>query len=194
MILYHGTQNGQLKELITNYKSNRDGDNVPIYLTDSYECAFMYGASTFRSYSLNKDKDILVLNEKAPEGFKKLYQGHGCYIFKINIEIPRQVENHPLGSHVFSYDKNITLNKDDCEYIEDCYEKLLQLEKDGKIILNRWENYTEEEKKQVKGKFLKLVKPILQESKEKFPEDYKIFISFYPELETCSSSNEKGDL
>ena len=182
MILYHGTQNGELKELRTDFKSGRVNDTAKIYLTDSYEAAFLYAACTIRAYSFDKNNDVLCFYENAPDGFKKMYKGHGCYIFKIEIDNPEPVDNHPLGNHVFSCDKNIKLEKNNCEYIPDCYEKLLQLEKDGKIKLYRWEDKSEDEKRKVKENFIKRFLPGMKESKEKYSEDYKVLTSFYPEL------------
>lgn len=188
MILYHGTQDENLKELRTDFKITRSGDSVPIYLTDSYEIAFLYAGCTVRTYSYDKDKDVLWFIEQAPDAFKKMYKGHGCYIYKIEIDNPKLVENHTLSGHVYSHDKNIKLDKKNCEHIVDCYEKLLQLESAGRVKLYRWEDRSEEEKKESKEKFIKQFKPLMD--KEKYPQDYKILTAFYPELAVDDESIE----
>ncbi len=190
MILFHGTQNGELKELRTNFKSGRKGDTAKIYLTDSYEVAFLYAASTLRSYSYDKDNDILWFREVAPDSFKKMYKGHGCYIFKIEINNPEPVDKHPIDKHIYSYDKNIKLKDKEC--ISDCYEKLLQLEKDGKIKLYRWEDRSEEDKEKDKEKFIKQFLPYMKEYKEKYPQDYEILTSFYSELAVDDKDESEG--
>ncbi len=192
MILYHGTQNRELKELRTDFKSGRKGDTAKIYLTDNYEVAFLYATNTLRFYSYDKDNDILWFREVAPDSFKKMYKGHGCYIFKTEIDNPEPVDNHPIGKHIYSYDKNIKLDKKDREYISDCYEKLLQLEKDGKIKLYRWEDRSEEDKEKDKEKFIKQFLPYMKETKEKYPLDYKMLTSFYSEL-AVDDNNESED-
>lgn len=191
MILYHGTQNGELKELRLDFNSGRKDDTAKIYLTDSYEAAFLYAACTVRCYRFDKDNDVLCFLEYAPDGFKKMYKGHGCYIFKIEIDNPEKVENHPIAGHVYSHDKNIKLDKKNREHIPDCYEKLLQLEKDGKIKLFRWEDRSEENKRMVKENFIKRYLPTMRESKEKYPQDYKVLTAFYPELAVDEKTENK---
>ena len=71
MKLYHGSQNGNLKELTTNFKTARENEEGKVFLTDSYACAFMYGACSSRFYGYDKENDVLVIQEKAPNGLKK---------------------------------------------------------------------------------------------------------------------------
>ena len=189
MILYHGTQDKNLKKLVINHNTGRCGDTENIYLTDSYACAFMYAASTLRAFQFDKQTDTLCVMEKAPNAFEKMYKGHGCLIFKIEIENPKKVE-HPTG-HVFSYNKDIVLDKENCDVIDDCYEKLLELEKEGKVKLQRWTDYTKEEQENVKNNFISRFKPYMEDEKKRFPEEYKLLVSFYPELKVEEKEDKK---
>ncbi len=180
MILYHGTQDSNLKELRTDFHSGRKNDSENIYLTDSFACAFMYAGCVLRCFEYDKKNDVLWLLEKAPNAFEKMYKGHSCYIYSINVEDAVKV-NH-ITNHVYVCKHNIFLDKNNCEYIPDCYEKLLQLEKDGILKLQRWNNWSKEQQHNIKEKFIKQFTPYMEENKKSFPESYKILVNLYPEL------------
>ena len=180
MRLYHGTQNGNLTELRADFKSGRKDDPGVIFLTDSYACAFLYASSVLRCFAVKKDGTLCFV-EKAPNAFEKMYKGHGCFIFSVEVENPKKIEH--ITGHVYVCDHNIKLDKKKCEHIPDCYEKLLELERSGAICLQRWENYTDEQKERVKENFIKTIAPTMKENKLNFPETYKILVELYPELE-----------
>ena len=87
-----------------------------------------------------------------------------------------------LTEHVYVYDKDIELDPNKREWIEDCYQKLLELEKQGVIGLLRWDDMTKEEQDRRKEHNIQGYKPYMKIEKEKFPEEYKLLVSFYPEL------------
>ena len=181
MKLYHGSQNGNLKELKTNFKTARENEEGKVFLTDSYACAFMYGACSSRFYSYDKENDVLVIQEKAPNGLKKMYSGHGCFIYSVDVKNAEKYENHPIKNHVYIVKENVKL--DNKERIEDCYQKLLELEKEKALKIVRWEDLSEEEQKRCKNNFINNFKPYMKIEKQKFPEEYKLLVSLYKELE-----------
>lgn len=189
MILYHGTQDKNLKKLTVKHNTGRENDTENIYLTDSYACAFMYAASTLRAFQFDKQTDTLCVMEKAPNAFEKMYKGHGCLIFKMEIENPKKVE-HPTG-HVYSCDQDVVLDNVNCDIIADCYEKLLELEREGKVKLVRWNDYTKEEQEKVKNNFINRFKPYMEDEKKRFPEEYKLLVSFYKELEVIEKEEKR---
>ena len=188
MRLYHGTQNGNLTELRADFKSGRKDDPGVIFLTDSYACAFLYASSVLRCFAVKKDGTLCFV-EKAPNAFEKMYKGHGCLIFKMEIENPKKVE-HPTG-HVYSCDQDVVLDNENCDIIADCYEKLLELEREGKVKLVRWNDYTKEEQEKVKNNFINRFKPYMEDEKKRFPEEYKLLVSFYKELEVIEKEEKK---
>lgn len=178
MKFYHGTQNGELKKLLASRKSTREKDEGNVYLTDDYGCAFMYAACSIRSFFVSNGK--LCLREVAPDAFKKMYSGHGCYIFTIEVDGARKVKH--ITDHVYVYDKDIELDPNKREWVEDCYQKMLELEKQGVIGVLRWDDMTKEEQDRRKEHNIQGYKPYMKIEKEKFPEEYKLLVSFYPEL------------
>lgn len=178
MIFYHGTQDLKLRKLLVNKKSTREGDQGNIFLTTDYACAFMYAAAPIRSFTYRNGK--LCLFENGKDYLKKLYEGHDCYIFTIELEGAKQID-HPTGK-VFIYDKDIELDVEKREHILDAYEKMLELEKQGMLEVKRWEDYTDEQKQNIRKKFIDDYTPYMEDLKNRFPDQYDFFVYFYPEL------------
>lgn len=187
MIFYHGTQDPKLRKLLVNRKSTRKGDEGNIFLTTDYACAFMYAAAPIRSFVYRGGK--LYLREKGKGYLKKLYEGHDCYIFTIELEGAKQVD-HSTGK-VFIYDKDIELDVEKREYIPDAYEKMLELEKQGILGVERWEDYADEQKQKIRKNLIDGYTPYMEDMKNKFPDQYDFLVYFYPELKVEDKKNKK---
>ena len=185
MIFYHGTKDPKLRKLLVGKKSTREGDQGNIFLTTDYACAFMYAAAPIRSFAYRNGK--LYLFERGEGYLKKLYEGHDCYIFTIEVEGAKQVD-HPTGK-VYVYDKDIELDVGKREYVPDAYEKMLELEAQGKLGVERWEDYTDEQKQNIRKKFIDDYTPYMEDFKNRFPDQYDFFIYFYPELKIDNKKN-----
>lgn len=181
MQLYHGSRNGDLNELTVDFKTNRKNEEGKVFLTDSYACAVMYGSCSLRFYCYIEEKDVLVIQEKAPNGLRKMYSGHGCYIYSVDVENAEKYQNHPIKNHIYTVNENVKLENK--EIVEDCYQKLLELEKEKALKIVRWEDLNEEEQKRCKSNFINKFKPHMKLEKQKFPEEYKLLVSLYRELE-----------
>ena len=185
MIFYHGTQDPKLRKLLVNKKSTRKDDQGNIFLTTDYACAFMYAAAPIRSFVYRDGK--LYLREHGKDFLKKLYEGHDCYIFTIELEGAKQVD-HSTGK-VFIYDKDIELDVEKREYIPDAYEKMLELEKQGILGVERWEDYSDEQKQKIRKNLIDGYTPYMEDMKNRFPDQYDFFVYFYPELKIDNKKN-----
>lgn len=174
MKFYHGTRNGDLKELNLEHYSGK------IYLTDSYGMALLYAASPFRLWRYDKEKDKVVFRELRHDTFKILYKGKKCYIFECECDDYVKDESNQ-SNHTYISTKPIKLGKR--EVIEDAYQKMLELEKKGEIILERWEDYSPEIQRQYRERFFSVYTEEVMRKEKNFPESYQAIISLFPELE-----------
>ncbi len=169
-----------------NKKSTRKDDQGNIFLTTDYACAFMYAAAPIRFFVYRGGK--LYLREHDKDYLKKLYEGHDCYIFTIELEGAKQVD-HSTGK-VFIYDKDIELDVEKREYIPDAYEKMLELEKQGILGVERWEDYPDEQKQKIRKNLIDGYTPYMEDMKNKFPDQYDFLVYFYPELKVEDKINK----
>ena len=174
MIFYHGTQNKDLKELTLEHSSGK------IYLTDSFEFAFMYAACPLRFWGYDKANDKLILREVVKDCFKKQFSGVKCYVFSCEIDDFEKVNSR--SNHTFLSHKIVKLNPD-CEVIEDAYEKLMELFHAGRIELRFWKDYSKDEKTKVFGQFVDGFRPHLKESRENFPKEFAMLVKLNPNFE-----------
>lgn len=174
MKFYHGSNNPNLKELTTEHYMGK------LYLTDSYPMAIMYGGCPLRNWSYNKEKDLLILNEVNENAFEIMYKGKSFYVYTCEVDDALKDETN-ISNHTYIVKHNVKLNKEK-EVILDAYEKILELEKEGKIKLNRWEDYSEEKKMTIKNNTINHWKPHMQNEFEHFPYEYELLIEMFPEL------------
>ena len=173
MKFYHGTRDGNLKELTLNHWSGK------IFLTTDYGTAFLYGASPMRCYGFNKKTGKVIICERAKDGFKTMYSGKKCYIFSCEADDIEKIDQLPMNS-IYVSNKPVTLGER--EEISDCYEKLLELGRQGAIELDLWDNHSPEEQARIKEQFFKDMQPQMADNKKRFREVYDVCVSLYPEL------------
>ena len=174
MKFYHGSNNANLKELTTDHYMGK------LYLTDSYSMAIMYGGCPLRNWNYNKEKDLLILNEVNEKAFEIMYKGKTCYIYTCEVRDAIKDETN-ISNHTYIVNHNVKLNEEK-EIIIDAYEKILELEKEGKVKLNRWEDYSDEEKNIKKERTINHWKPHMQNEYNNFPYEYELLTKIFPEL------------
>lgn len=179
MKFYHGTQNKDLKKLVINHNKSENLQGE-IYLTSSYAMSLMYAGCPVRLFRWDKEKNKLIIRECCKDGLKIMYKGVKCYIFTCSAPKAKKVEKHHSG-HVYVSSEEVILDENP-EVITDVYEKLLELEKNDEIILDRWESKTKDEQKKEYEGAIKTFKPAIEIEKREFPFEYELLIKMFPEL------------
>ena len=68
------------------------------------------------------------------------------------------------------------------EVIPDAYNKIIELEKQNKLIIRRWNTLTEEQQKREKENIIKTFKPVMEDEFNRFPEEYELLTTLFKEL------------
>ena len=171
MKYYHGSKNGELKQL-TLEKSN-DGY---IYLTSNYAAAVFYGGAPIRFWSWNKQKQIFIVREMCRGGLKKLYKGVSCWLY-LTENVGEFENDYYMGCPSIKMKHSVDLPEK--EFVPDVYKKFLELEKQGQLEIFWWKQHT----KQQKEKAVENVKFLISKTDpQKYPDDWKALQSIYPKL------------
>lgn len=181
MKVYHGSKNGKLKKLKTSHA--KAGSKGVVYLAEDYAFAVFYGGCPIR-YWHTDEMGKLIVREQCKNGLEIMYKNQPCYVYVVDDaelgEYEIEIHNRRRARKYFH---DVNLSHAEVEYIPDVLEKLLQLEKEGKIIIWRWENYTEETKQAIKQSNLKLLNSpqLMQIEYFDYREEYEILIKMFPE-------------
>ena len=177
--LYHGSPNGEIK--ILEPRESNHGKKY-VYTTNSFPLAILYSYNPiertggFYTYRFDKDGN-LIYDEYFPNQLEKIYKGHEGYVYEVsNIDYCKPMERMPW---IYLSTRKTRVLKP--MHIPDIYEEILKLEKQGKIIINRYENMTEEERE----KWRKIViKDIEMKELKNYPdESYTQFLhENFPDL------------
>ena len=145
MKLYHGSDNGDIKEL----KPILSNHNKPyVYLITNKALAVMYAYNAlprpngFFTYGFNKD-GTPYYDEYFEGQLEKLYKGKSGYLYefeseKLNVVTLPQIKGAYVSEEVVKTNTPI--------FIEDIYEEMLKLEKEGLITINRYNEASESRK------------------------------------------------
>ena len=175
MKFYHGSPNGNLKKL-TMDKANHGA----IFLAEDYCFAVMYAGCPLRFWGTKEDGK-LVIWEKAENCLEILYKNKPCYVYSVdesNLKDYQKSEYKRRKTIEVTHDVEL----DECEFIPDALEKILQLEREGRLYIKRWNDLTEDQKTKEKDRFIKQFAPAMQLEHDKFPEEYDLIIKMFPEL------------
>ena len=166
MKYYHGSPNGNLNELTTE-KSN-DGY---IWLAEDFCFALLYAGCPIRFWAVDKETGKLIIREVKEGSLKLMYKNKPCYIYSFTNVGEFEQYNHK-GRKSIRLSHNLkTENK---EYIPDAYEKILELEKQNKLIIRKWNTLTKEEQIAEKQRIIETFKPVMQDEFNRFPEEYEL--------------------
>lgn len=183
MRYYHGSRNGNLKELTTSHYGGK------LYVTDSYPMAIMYAGCSLRNWNYDKENDVLILYEVTDNAFKKMYKGKKCYIYTCDIEDAVKDERN-ISNHTFTVSHNVELNEEK-EVIEDVFEKILSLEKDGKIKLFYFNDFSKEDQEKRKQRTISIWEPHMQNEYDNYREEYNLLVDLFPELDLNFKDKKK---
>lgn len=182
---YHGTNLEGLEEL----RPSKSNQGEWIYLSDLRERVLLYCANPIQIYADRKygkgkvkvgtrmayfkinDDGKLSFREIYPNFFKDMYGGQVGYIYTFE-----NVENlQNLGiEHVFGSAQPIKTQN--VEVIDDLYQEFLKLDKEGKIVLEKYDNYTEEEKQKLNERYLDYYKKSQNQYSKEFWFDHFPYI------------------
>lgn len=174
MKYYHGSRNDSLKELTTDHYGGK------LYLTDSYEMALMYAGCSLRSWNYDKEKDLLIIIEMTEKAFDKMYKGKRCYIYTCEVDDAVKDEGN-ISNHTYLVSHNVLLDEGKYE-IEDVYEEFLKLEKEGRIKIIRWEDFTKEQQELRNKRTIERWAPHMENEYKNYREEYDLIVSLIPEL------------
>ncbi len=98
------------------------------------------------SYGFTQD-GVLRLEEYYPNATMDTYKGVSAYIYSVSsiMDIKR------LDEIPFAYISNHSVAVENCEYIADAYEAIMQAVADGKIILEKYEDISPGKKKWIEN-------------------------------------------
>ena len=159
-MFYHASQTKDIKALgphISNhykpliYLSSKR-ENVLVYLSNAVEkyCkehGFIHNGpySKWGPYGFDAD-GIIRIEEYYPNALVDTYQGVSGYIYKIK-KLPN---GKPMNDISNAFISETPVEVDECEYIKDAYEELLNAEKAGLIRITRYDELTSKKKEWIK--------------------------------------------
>ena len=183
MNFYHGTQVGSLTELKPFASTGSNLKEACVYLTTRKQVALHYISNykklPFSSPMLDIQDDVIIYQEMYSGALELSCKGVSGYIYRCvgDYEI---MENMGVPSAAVSY---TPVPVTDFEYIADVYEKIMEYQKQGKFIYEKYEDLPRYRHDIIRGYFIRTVKnenllnnpnhPQYSLFKEKFPKYWR---------------------
>lgn len=143
MIYYHGSIVPNLKTLQPFNHPYSNSDRRCVYLTSNKQLAIFYlwvRRFMWLTYEINEN-NIPVYTETFQNNLEEFYNDVKGYIY--SCEVSDDVENESgIKTAITIYDE-VPIKS--CECINNAYEKILEYEKEGSLILRRFKTLTSEE-------------------------------------------------
>lgn len=176
---YHASNIGGLKVLkphISNhgkswvyFSSKRE--NILVYLSNAVEKHIkdkhnraLKKYEKWASYGITEDGRVRI-EEYYPNAMIETFKGASGYIYSVN----NIADAKPLRGIKDVYVTQDEVNVDACEYVADAYEEMIKAERQGKIVIERFETITDKKREWIE-------KSILNEYNNTDNEDYKEFL------------------
>jgi len=159
MKYYHGTTKEGLSELIPFASFYSNLKEPVVYLTSSKQLALHYiwdtnKLSTKMPMLDIREDGILVFQEMFSGALEYFYKGLSGYIYHCDGEYEL---NDSTGVHTcVTSDSPVPII--DFEYIDDVFEKIMEYEKQGKFIYEKYETLPQYRKGIIRGHVLRLIK------------------------------------
>ncbi|MCL2773969.1 MAG: hypothetical protein FWD71_11530 [Oscillospiraceae bacterium] len=158
MDFYHGTQIGGLKELMPFASKSSNLKEACVYLTTRKQVALHYISNfkklLFSSPMLYIGEDVITYQEMYSGALELSCKGVSGYIYHC-IGDYEMNESHGVESCAVSY-KPVPIS--DAEYIEDVYEKIMEYEKQGKFIYEKYEKLPQYRHDIIRGHVIRTIK------------------------------------
>lgn len=141
-IYYHGTIIKNLKELKPFVSPDSNLKYPCVYLTSNKAIAAIYiWNKPFKWMSFHvQDDGIPVVTESFPNHLYEFYNGVSGCIYTCEGDF---ITDYAVGIKYAAISKE-PVKIIDCDIVDNAYERLLQYEREGKLIINRFENLTQD--------------------------------------------------
>ena len=120
-------------------------ENVLVYLSNAVEkhcreTGFVWNHPWYKwaSYGFTKE-GLLLLEEYYPNATEETYKGVSGYIYRVD----KCAAAQPMADIPHAFASGEPLVVADCEYIPDAYEALLKAEREGLIVIRRYDDLSE---------------------------------------------------
>ena len=177
--LYHGSPIGEIDTLEP--RESNHGKKY-VYTTDNFALAVLYSYNPierpggFYTYRFDKDNN-LIYDEYFPNQLEKMYKGHEGYVY----EVSKTQYFQPMEKMSWIYVSTRKTKVLSPTHIPDIYEEILKLEKQGQIVINRYENMTETEREKWRSIVIKDIE--MKELKDDKDSSYAQFLhENFPDL------------
>lgn len=147
------------RENILVYLSNA----VEKYIKDKYNRP-LKKYEKWASYGITSDGRVRI-EEYYPNATKETFEGVSAYIYSVN----HLEKAQPLKGIKDVFVTEEEINIDGCEFVQDAYAEILKAEKEGKIVIERFEDISEKKRNWIE-------KTISNEYKNSDNDDYKEFL------------------
>lgn len=173
---YHGSKNPDIKELTID-KSN-DGY---VWLIENFACAVAYAGSGVRFWAVDSSGKP-ALREVCEDCVKKMYKGVKCYIYCIADQDVGEYERCDYkGRKIIRLTHNVKVTN--VIKIDDAYEEIMRLYKDGEIKICFWNDRPETERQEDQKRVKAALCGDMSLKKKERPEDYATLIKLFPDTE-----------
>ena len=158
MRLYHGSFSGDIKVLKPISKCNDEENKKVVYLTQSREYALFYIWDKIHNDRKKKwvtcyIKDgIVYYEEQFSNQLYKFYNGVSGYLYFIDLISGVTKAGEPLMWYTENEVNNLIIEK-----VENVYTEILKGEKDGKIVVHRYDELDKEQKLLLDEKMAKCI-------------------------------------
>ena len=178
-MFYHASNVKDLKVLKPHVSNHRKSwvyfstkrENILVYLSNAVEKYIkdkynrpLKKYAKWASYGITSDGRVRI-EEYYPNATKETFDGVSGFVYTVN-----QLETaQPLKGIKDVFVTQDEINIDGCEFVQNAYAEILKAEKEGKIVIERFEDITEKKRDRIE-------KTILNEFKNSDNDDYKEFL------------------
>ncbi len=180
MKLYHGSPIGNIEVLLPK-QSNHEKEYVYFITHEALAVIYAYNPIArpggFYTYRFGKNGEVYY-DEFFEDQLKKIYQGKSGYVYEIENDEYNlcKLEKMPW---VYLSEKPIKVQKP--KFIPDIYEEVLRLEKEGKIIVNRYNTIDPEQRQKNRSVVVKDIE--MKDLRNRKDNSYAIFLhEHFPDL------------
>ncbi len=184
MIYFHGSPIGNLKTLLPNVSNHKDAF---VYFSSKRSVALLYTVrKNWYPYGFAGVNRIVEYTEYYPNALGDIYAGKTGFIYEYDGE---GIIENPTNIYC-AYVSRLPVSPTNEEAIEDVFQEIMKLEKQGLIIIKRYEDLSEKEHI---GKSRMILKEIADENLIEKKNDYALFIrdKFPSEWEIAMNSRKE---
>ena len=159
---YHGSQSGEIKELITSH--SKDGY---VYVTSSRLVALTYIARSFPNLFFTKNgKEVFWELKKGL--FEEMVKDKSGYIYTLEKKDYESIPQNNKCGHQYCMRVKDNVKIVEKEYVENVYEELLKYLGKGEFEIIRYDNIPEEVREKECAKIKEIILTLSKEEQEEY--------------------------